>query len=46
MAEEVLIKEYKFLKVLENSDAFISLDFNYTYMNSKAGVVLGKNQLK
>jgi PAS domain S-box-containing protein len=47
MAEEVLIKEYKFLKnVLENmSDAFISLDFNwrYTYMNSKAGVVLGKN---
>jgi hypothetical protein len=30
------------------SDAFISLDFNwrYTYMNSKAGVVLGKNQLK
>jgi PAS domain-containing protein len=45
MAEEVLIKEYKFLKnVLENmSDAFISLDFNwrYTYMNSKAGVVLG-----
>jgi hypothetical protein len=45
MAEEVLIKEYKFLKnVLENSDAFISLDFNwrYTYMNSKAGVVLGK----
>ncbi|MGK0255387.1 MAG: PAS domain S-box-containing protein [Mariniflexile sp.] len=47
MAEEVHIKEYKFLKnVLENmSDAFISLDFNwcYTYMNSKAGVVLGKN---
>jgi hypothetical protein len=43
MAEEVHIKEYKFLKnVLENmSDAFISLDFNwcYTYMNSKAGVV-------